>query len=160
MWLLEMPMQSLKNQVWVMMTSSNGNISTSLVFCAGNSPATGEFPAQRPVTRSFDVLFDLCLNKRWSTQWWDWWFETPSCSLWRQRNVCVKLVNTVALNGMHIRSKQANTKTKPHTHTCTYISIPFGECWYMWGENIWMLRKQQSNTKPCGYCIGHDVALI
>ena len=40
---------------FTMMTSSNGN------FCAGNSPVTGEFPAQRPVTRSFDVLFDLRL---------------------------------------------------------------------------------------------------
>ena len=28
-------------------------------LCAGNSPVTGEFPAQRPVTRSFDVFFDL-----------------------------------------------------------------------------------------------------
>ena len=25
-------------------------------LCAGNSPVTGEFPAQRPVTRSFDVF--------------------------------------------------------------------------------------------------------
>ena len=31
-----------------------------LAFCAGNSPVTGEFLAQRPVTRSFDVVFDLC----------------------------------------------------------------------------------------------------
>ena len=38
--------------------------SVSPVFCEGNSPVTGEFPAQRPVTRSFDVLFDLRLNKR------------------------------------------------------------------------------------------------
>ena len=45
------------------MTSSNGNI--FLAICAGKSPVTGEFPAQRPVTRSFDVLFDLRLNKRW-----------------------------------------------------------------------------------------------
>ena len=29
------------------------------VFCSGNSPATGDFPAQRPVTQSFDVFF-LC----------------------------------------------------------------------------------------------------
>ena len=28
--------------------------SALLVICAGNSPVTGEFPAQRPVTRSFD----------------------------------------------------------------------------------------------------------
>ena len=39
--------------------------SALLAFCAGNSPVTGEFPAQRPVTRSFDVYFDLRLNKRW-----------------------------------------------------------------------------------------------
>ena len=30
-----------------------------LAICAGNSPVTGEFPAQRPVTQSFDVFFDL-----------------------------------------------------------------------------------------------------
>ena len=43
--------------------------SASLALCAGNSPVTGEFPAQRPVTRSFDVFFDLHLNKRLSKQW-------------------------------------------------------------------------------------------
>ena len=35
-----------------------------LVICEGNSPVTGELPAQRPVTRSFYVFFDLRLNKR------------------------------------------------------------------------------------------------
>ena len=33
--------------------------SALLAFCAGNSPVTGEFPARGPVTRSFDVFFDL-----------------------------------------------------------------------------------------------------
>ena len=42
---------------YCMLTSSNGYISASLTICAGNSPVTGEFTAQRPVTRSFDVLF-------------------------------------------------------------------------------------------------------
>ena len=37
--------------------------STLLALCAGNSPVTGEFPAQRPVTRSIDVFFDLRLKK-------------------------------------------------------------------------------------------------
>ena len=37
-----------------MMTSSNGNILALLAICAGNSPVTGEFLAQRPVTRSFN----------------------------------------------------------------------------------------------------------
>ena len=40
--------------------------SALLAICAGNSPVSGEFPAQRPVTRSFDVFFDLRLNKRLS----------------------------------------------------------------------------------------------
>ena len=56
-------------------------------LCTGNSPRTGEFPAQRPVTRSFDVFFDLRLNKRLSKQSWGWWFETPSLPLWRHCNV-------------------------------------------------------------------------
>ena len=45
------------------MTSSNGIISALLALCAGNSPVTDEFPSQRPVTRDFDVFFDLSLNK-------------------------------------------------------------------------------------------------
>ena len=52
--------------------------SALLAICAGNSPVSGEFPAQRPVTRSFDVFFDLRLNKRLSKQSWGWWFETLS----------------------------------------------------------------------------------
>ena len=60
--------------------------SALLAICAGNSPVPGEFPAQRPVTRSFDVFVDLLLNKRLSKQPWSWWFETPSRPLWRHRN--------------------------------------------------------------------------
>ena len=115
--------------------------SALLALYAGNSPATGDFPSQRPVTpqslatdmrrlfrhrikralyigikrlwvtRSFDVLFDLLLDKgaiwpslspctvinpillnyflldkRLSKQSWGWWFETPSCPLWRHSN--------------------------------------------------------------------------
>ena len=56
-------------------------------YVRGNSPVTGKFRAQRPVTRSFDVFFDLRLNKPLSKQSWGWWFETPSCSLWRHYNI-------------------------------------------------------------------------
>ena len=61
--------------------------SALLALCAGNSPVTGEFPSQRPVTWSFDVFFDLHLNKQLNKQSWGWWFETPSRSLWRHCNV-------------------------------------------------------------------------
>ena len=61
--------------------------SALLAICAGISPVPGEFLAQRPVTRSFDVFFDMRLNKRLSKQSWDWWFETLSFPLWRHCNV-------------------------------------------------------------------------
>ena len=60
--------------------------SAQLAICAGNSPVPGEFPTQRPVTRRFDVFFDLHLNKWLSKQSWGWWFETLSWSLWRHCN--------------------------------------------------------------------------
>ena len=43
-------------------------------------------PTQRPVTRSFDIFFDLRLNKRSSKQSWGWWFGTPSRPLWHHPN--------------------------------------------------------------------------
>ena len=55
-------------------------------FCAGNSPVTGEFPSQRPVTRSIDVFFDLRLDIGLSKQSIRRWFETPLHPLWRHCN--------------------------------------------------------------------------
>ena len=61
--------------------------SALLANCAENSPVAGDFPWQRPVTWSFDVFFDLRLNKQLSKQSWGWWFETSLRSLWRHCNV-------------------------------------------------------------------------
>ena len=71
------------------MTSSNGNIFRVTDPLCGEFTGPGEFPTQRPVTRSFDVFFDLRLNKRVSKQPWGWWFETLSWSLWRHCNANV-----------------------------------------------------------------------
>ena len=60
--------------------------SALLAFCAGNSPVTGEFPTQRPVTWSFNFFFDLHLKWHLGKQCWGWWFETPSHPLWRYCN--------------------------------------------------------------------------
>ena len=70
----------------VMMTSSNGNIFRVTGPLCGEFTGSGEFPTQRPVTQSFDVIFDLRLNKRLGKQPWGWRFETPSWSLWLQCN--------------------------------------------------------------------------
>ena len=69
-----------------MMTSSNGNIFRVTGPLCGEFTGPRDFPAQRLVTRSFAVFFDLRLNNRLSKQPWGWWFERPSWSLWRQCN--------------------------------------------------------------------------
>ena len=73
--------------------------SALLAICARNSPVPGEFPAQRPVTRSFDVSFDLRLNIWLSKQSCGWWFETRSRPLWRHRNVNIYLIHLYNISG-------------------------------------------------------------
>ena len=49
----------------------------------------GEFtghPHKRPVTRTFDFIYDLCLNQHLRKQWRRRWFETPTRLLWRLSN--------------------------------------------------------------------------
>ena len=67
-----------------MMTSSNGTIFRVTGPLCGEFIGPAEFPAQRPMTQSFDVFFGVRLNKRLSKHPWAWWFETPPWSLWRQ----------------------------------------------------------------------------
>ena len=71
---------------YYMMTSSNGNMFRITGPLCGEFTGHREVPSQRPVTRSFDVFFDLRLNKRLSIQSWVWWFETPSRPLWHHCN--------------------------------------------------------------------------
>ena len=58
--------------------------SALLALCVGNSPVTGEFPSQGPVTQSFDVF--CTWTNSWVKQSRRRWFETPSPSLWRHCN--------------------------------------------------------------------------
>ena len=64
------------------MTSSNGNIFRAAGHLCGEFTGHRWIPSQRPVTRSFDVFFNLCLNRRLSKQSGGLWFETPPRSLW------------------------------------------------------------------------------
>ena len=87
--------------------------SALLALYAGNSPVSGEFPSQRPVTRSFDVLFDLRLYKRLSKQWWGWWYETPSRSLWSH---CNGISTPLSRRSRHclVPFKSPGTNRNPH----------------------------------------------
>ena len=80
------------NTVYHMMTSSNGYIFCVTGLLRGDSTCNRWIPSQKPVTRSFDVFFDLRLNKRFSKQLRHRWFGTPSHSLWRHYNVLVHIL--------------------------------------------------------------------
>ena len=119
----------------IVMTSSNGNILRVTGPLWGEPPVTGGFPSQRPVTRSFDVFFDLCLKKnRLSRQSRRQWFETPPRSLWRQCNdVLVRFVVVVLFSGLRNwhSDNRANTTT----------------------GKIYITKSQQSTTKREVGCI-------
>ena len=70
--------------------------SALLPLCAGNSSVIREFPSQRPVTRSSDIIFDLSWY-RLSKQSCGWWYETPSRWIWRHCNelsvCCVVIIH-------------------------------------------------------------------
>ena len=88
--------------------------SALLALCAENSPVTGEFPSQRPVTRSFDVFLDLRLNKRWSKRSRRRWFGTPSHSLWRHCNVNQNLRLTMFIKVSMIYSRYIAAQYKTY----------------------------------------------
>ena len=116
--------------------------SALLATCAGNSPVPGEFPTQRPVTRSFDVFFDLCPNKRLSKQSWGWWFETPFGSLWRHSNVLAyHLWNPHEHNSMHFLRKSSCLVLKyQNSH------LPFGK-YHLISQNVFEIINGQRNIE-------------
>ena len=123
------------------MTSSNGNIFRVTGPLCGEFTGPGEFPTQRPVTRSFDVFFDLRPNKRVGKQPWGWWFGTPSWSLWRQCNgyVIIPLIYFM------------NSTIEYQHHTALFIHysclLLLNQCFYM------------TNAVCNIICIGHWFAM-
>ena len=127
-----------------MMTSSTGNIFRVTGHLCGTSPVTGELPAQRPVTRSFDVFFDLRLIKRLSKQSRGWWFETPSRPLWRHCN---------ASKWLPVRHEGSLSLTWFNFNADMYIPHPdiinYSHYWWSELENAFRILDQQ----PKYYCV-------
>ena len=65
----------------------SGHATLGIITENTHFPVNGGFPSQRPVTWRFDVFVDLHLNKQLRRQSWGWWFDMPSCPLWRHCNV-------------------------------------------------------------------------
>ena len=87
--------------------------SALLAICAGNSPVSGEFPAQRPVTQTFDVFYGLCPIKGLSKQWWGWWFGTPSRPFWRHCIVKIPILYNLAASKVYYIPQTSHKRT-PH----------------------------------------------
>ena len=101
----------------------------SLALCAGNSPVTGEFASQRPVTRNFDVFFDLRLNKRLNKQLviWDIRWTIFLCTymfIWIETNTLCYHVNSQVKSIFCI------------LHVNLYDHLKFWKVWFM-KNNLW-----------------------
>ena len=128
----------------IMMTSSNGNIFRVTGPLCGEFTGSGEFPTQRPVTRSFDVFFDLRLNKRLSKQPWGWWFETLLWSLWRQCNdgspKCCKICNRYVNRNLPHNSDDFDFQIKaPFINAILDTAMP-----RTWAEHLYSDVKMSS----------------
>ena len=122
--------------------------SALLAICAGNSPVPGEFPAQRPVTRSFDVFFDVRLNKRLSKQSCGWWFETLACPLWRHSNGTV--LNCIVPNWCHCKSNLMALRPRQSVISLIRFRQSLGNGLVIINLNpIWPYSGMHIFTNPC-----------
>ena len=119
--------------------------SASLALCVGNSPVTGDFPSQRPVTRSFHVFFDLCLNKRLSKQSGHRWFETPSRSLWRHSNGDGLVVTGTSFVPRHTFARATTAQLSWHVQNCDLVVT----CWYEPQEDQIRYLPSDVSRKNC-----------
>ena len=123
-------------------------------FVRGIHRSTANSP-QRPVTRSFDVFFDLHLNKWLGKQPWGWWFETPSCPLCRHCNgwACEgpwSLMNVQYNHSMYFCERNISYIL---WYLCT-IPVLWLDEYYMLDDTIWydmiLYDKKWYDTKRSG----------
>ena len=134
--------------------------SALLAICAGNSPVPSEFPAQRPVTRGFDVFFDLRLNKRLSKQSWCRWFETLSCPLWRHCNDICRANDIVrnfrwGLSISHDTSRFRRLTHPPDESTgrhLSFIILPTWQKTHVWHTMTWEITLPPAEIEPHKLC--------
>ena len=117
---------------YYMMTSPNGNIFRVTGHLCGEFTGPGEFPSQRPVTRTFDVYFDLRLNK----QSWGSWFETLSSPLWRHSNVMGCTLSSVE----RPRNIELCLRGFSISHDLNYLCLQIYTVWFLSLLNLYTYR--------------------
>ena len=123
-----------------------------MALYAGNSPVTGEFPAQRPVTWSFNVFFNLRLDKRLSKQLRGWSFKKPTRLLWRLCNE----KDVLKLLDIHLQQKNNSAQR----NNCVIIFS------YCNGSNVVRMDEKvvhavnQTNWNPAVCCLKSLIPLF
>ena len=110
-----------------MMTSSTGSIFRVTGSFWRESTGHRWIPLTRTVTRSFDVFFDLRMNKRLNKQSIHWWFETPSHPLWCHCDYTITSYNgytQLDLRRRALATLRVGHKWVPKCHQ-RYISLKF-----------------------------------
>ena len=160
-----------------MMTLSNGNIFRVTDHLCGEFTGHQWIPAQRPVTRSFDVFFDLRLDESLSKQWWGWWFETTSRPLWHQCNdqklwywlwkkgrfsaLLMKNFNYLCLLSVVYGQNDVPLHTRPSARTATQAMLYNGrKCKYVFMYFVINSAGQWSKRSHDISCIDHDVSSL
>ena len=98
-------------------------------LCAGNSPVTGEFPSQGPVTWIFDVSFGVHQDERLSKRTRCWWFETPWRSLWCHCNV---IARGNRQDGCLVILKNSSDTRPWNILLWQYENVAFRHLWLVW----------------------------
>ena len=136
----------LKIMAWFRIISTNGDPFHDDVIKWKHFPryrpfVRGEFPTQRPVTRSFDVYFDLRLNKRLCKQSRGWWFETLLCPL-AHYDVTVMSLTLVCTATRYIEM----TDTEPTKASCICIMFVYIVCIPLmtWFHNNWLTTSPRT----------------
>ena len=149
---------SEKNRgIILMMTSSNGNIFRVTGPLCGEFTGPGEFPIKGQWRGALMVFFYLRLNKGLSKQPWDWWFETPSWSLWC--SVCNKHIFQSNIKTLHPK-KYAHSVRLLCLVTHCGLMTPYGDKdlsqhWLRWFGQLmpsaWYLNQCRLHTSEVSW---------
>ena len=149
------PGQIYQDTIWSWWRHQMETFSALLTIWPGNSPVTSEFPAQRPVTQSFTVFFDLCLNKWLSKQQWGWWIQMPSCPLWRHCNV---ILVPKFLHWYHVIFGVGNGLSL-YNHNLVGMAVTMGiNAWkiIIYLHNVWKFKNFTFHIQNLVFHISHN----
>ena len=136
---------------------------TLLTLFEGNPQVAGGFPLQTPATRSFNIFFDLCMNKRFSKQSKRRRFEAPPSILWRHCTLVAissqKRMQLANWNADHTSSNKMVEKISRDFETLTELLITnfFMLCLLSRSYHILVFMLYMTMVSPTGISIANVI---